>query len=288
MSILSDSSIKALLLKTPNLVEKFPLKGGWMSEPLSSTAWDTYASPIQPCSIDLHIGNIFTPGARPGDLGSTENGHTSLILEPGQSVIVMSHEKLNLPGNIAAIALPPSRISSAGILIANFGHIDPGYSGHLRFTIINMGKEPYGLSQGEMIITVLLFEVANVAVPFNVRAPEPKPDRPSRSEIDILASDFANITETAKRIAAAEVERSGFMRLWWPALLSMLAGAVFGIAGYWVSIKLDFANDIRALHELRSSYGKLEAKLDTLSTDLQKVEGNNKFLIERLIQKNEQ
>ena len=35
--------------------------------------WQDKDSPVQPCSIDLHIGSIFVPGIRPGKPGSAGN-----------------------------------------------------------------------------------------------------------------------------------------------------------------------------------------------------------------------
>jgi deoxycytidine triphosphate deaminase len=83
-------------------------------------------SPVQPSSIDLHIGSIYVPGTKHGEDGSEDKALTSHTLGPGQTALVTTLETLNLPNNVAAIGFPPSRISAQGILMTNPGHVDPG------------------------------------------------------------------------------------------------------------------------------------------------------------------
>jgi deoxycytidine triphosphate deaminase len=47
--------------------------------------------------------------------------------------------------------------------MTNPGHVDPGYSGLMRFTVINMGRENFDLLRGFTIVTLLFFEMSSPA-----------------------------------------------------------------------------------------------------------------------------
>lgn len=267
MHVLSDGEIKTLLTNDPSVIQNFPDNPGWRARNFADPLWDEKDSPIQPCSLDLHVGEIFVPGKPDGHLGSPSNGSFSHELKAGHSVVVMSHERLNLPANVGAIALPPSRISSSGILIANFGHIDPGYSGHLRFTLINMGKASFFLRRGELAITLLLFEITPSGVPFGVRDPQ-IPDRPTRPQVDCLAEDFANVAERVKEIAKIEISGSGIDRVMKPAIVGALFGIVSSVVGYMITIKIDIGQDVKKIGVIEERLADLQKQVaDIKSAD---------------------
>ena len=114
-------------------------------------------SPVQASSIDLHIGNVYLPGEKEADLGGVQKPRQEYSLKTGETAIVTTLETLNLPSFVAGFGFPPSSVSFKGLLMTNPGHVDPGYAGVMRFTVINMGKDPYYLERGGRIVTLLLF-----------------------------------------------------------------------------------------------------------------------------------
>jgi deoxycytidine triphosphate deaminase len=148
MRLLRDLELYGLLI-SPN-----PIVSGLARKDLIIGDID---SPIQPCSIDLHVGEIFSPPADPKELNDDPIAQSRHVLKPGATAVVRTKETLNLPGLIAGIGFPPARISAQGILTTNPGHVDPGYQGKLHLTIINMGRKDYPLIQGDPILTLLFF-----------------------------------------------------------------------------------------------------------------------------------
>ena len=69
---LNDQQLKTLLGAQAPLVSNFP--GAWSSLPLDSSRWDAADSPVQPASLDLHVGEIFIPGEEEGKIGSVGKG----------------------------------------------------------------------------------------------------------------------------------------------------------------------------------------------------------------------
>ena len=127
-------------------------------------------SPIQACSLDLTVGEVFVPGAKSGDLGSAQCPLSERILDQGETVVLRSFETLAMPPNVGGIAFPPAHVSVQGLLMTNPGHVDPGYYGKMHFTVINMGRKPFHLRRGDKIVRLLLFKLAvDPLVPFNER-----------------------------------------------------------------------------------------------------------------------
>jgi len=203
---------------------------------------DPYAadSPIQGSSIDLRIGNIYLPGKKNKDLGGVENPKATHSLKTGHTVVVTTKEKLQLPDDIAGIGFPPSSVSFRGLLMTNPGHVDPGYEGVMRFTVINMGKEPYPLNRGDRIVRLLLFKLEAAAhAGWRTRHPEGS-RQPNEEEISRLSEDFVDVERRAKEIAKQEGTK-------WSVGITAAAGLVLGILQLFSSGHLFSRDDVTEL-----------------------------------------
>lgn len=214
MSLLKDDELLARILPPDPIIRGIPKPADWYSK----------ISPIQPSSIDLHIGNIFLPGTKRDQPGSGMQPLKEHILEPGHTAVVTTVEKLIIPGNIAGIGFPPTSVSSRGILMTNPGHVDPGYEGPMSFTVINMGKQKYILRSDDMIVTLLLFQLSAPASKGRLERHSGKPAEPRIQEnLDMLASDFMDFERRATDIAKEEVKRAGLRIKWWGTWAPILA-----------------------------------------------------------------
>jgi dCTP deaminase len=156
---------------------------------------------VQAASLDLHIGDIYLPGKKETEIGGTKNSKLDVELETGATAVVTTREVLHLPGNIAGIGFPPSRVSFKGLLVTNPGHVDPGYKGVMRFTVINMAKEPYHLRTGDRIVRLLLFEIDKTAKSdWGLRNPDGS-QPPTQDDINLLSKDFVDVERRAETIA---------------------------------------------------------------------------------------
>jgi deoxycytidine triphosphate deaminase len=216
MPLLRDEDLVAAVLATPPLVTGLQPPADWYSR----------ESPIQAASLDLTIGAIYLPGTDPGAPGGVNLPRVEWALDTGQTAVVTTHEELQLPANVAGIGFPPSRVSFRGLLMTNPGHVDPGYKGPLRFTVINMAREPYALKSGDVIVSVLLFKLErDVRAGYAARRPPGyTPPPPSREQVDRLAKDFVDVEERSTRIANRAVVKAGLV----VALIGTLVAGTFG------------------------------------------------------------
>jgi deoxycytidine triphosphate deaminase len=200
--------------------------------------WYDKDSPVQPASIDLSVGRIHIPGTAPGNPGSELNPKSEHSLKPGETAVIATQEQFDLPADVLGIAFPPSRVSFKGILMTNPGHIDPGYRGPLRFTIINMGSQEFTVRQGDPVVSVLLFRLATpVRVDWLQRRGGSPAGYPKQEDIDKPSADFVDVSNRAKDIAAKEVAKAELkLRSWqvWLPLLTAVLVAFITVIPTWI------------------------------------------------------
>jgi dCTP deaminase len=158
---------------------------------------------VQPSSLDMRIGKIFLPERGQNDEGGTNKGLGYHLLPPGATAIVETKEEIAMPPDLAAFGFPPTEVSTAGVLMTNPGHVDPGYQGTLKFTLINMSRQPFGLAEGGKIVTLLLIPLNPPDKTWSDLSKERqsvvrgvKPEQVAR-----LFADFLDVERRAERIA---------------------------------------------------------------------------------------
>jgi dCTP deaminase len=265
--MLNDEQLKIALRRDPPLVSNFPEP--WRGLDSNNAQWDSAGSPVQAASIDLHVGEIFVPETAHGMVGSVGHGATALSLPSGHSVVVQSMEELALPRDIAAIALPPSRVSSRGIFVSNFGHVDPGYRGRMRFTIINMGKNDFSVRRGDDVMTILFFKCEAAGADWRSRNPQ---DRiVSQQEVDYLARDFADFDARVDRQVKAAIGQSGVRYLVMTWFLPAIIGAALSGFLYVVSVHLFFRDRVENLTVLSNKVDGANSLLQDRMNRLEKL-----------------
>jgi dCTP deaminase len=232
--------------------------------------WYARNSPIQPCSIDLTIGRIYLPGAKRDEDGGETAPTSSYHLKPGQTAIVATRETLHLRPNLAAFGFPPSSVSSQGLLITNPGHVDPGYVGQLRFTIINMSSQSYPLQRGREIVTLLVIELSG----------DSHRDWPSRgnqaspigqANIDVLSSDFLDVERRAKEITDQAVTNATFRAVGISAIVPILVAIIgFSSVLFTPTWKTDLEKQMAAVKEW-ANVGQTQARVTKLEADLNAI-----------------
>jgi dCTP deaminase len=233
MSLLRDEEIIAAITVQPPAV---PYIDGVLlpADPYSGD------SPVQASSVDLHIGNVYLPGEKETDLGGAQNPKQDYSLKTGETAVITTTETLHLPSDVAGFGFPPSGVSFKGLLMTNPGHVDPGYVGVMRFTVINMGKDPYCLQRGGRIVTLLLFRLNHSVHSTWLDRNPAGSTLPSHANISRLSRDFVDVDERAKKIANE-------YGLKWTAGLTVGATLVVGLLSLLTSGRLFSRADVEDL-----------------------------------------
>ncbi len=264
MKLLTDREIEALVVgDNPSIRNVKSCAEGWFS----------YYSPIQPSSIDLHIGQIRLPEISKNDArGGLNNPLKEYVLKPGHTVVIESYEDFHLPPDITGICFPPFHISRRGILMIDPGHIDPGYQGTVHCTVINMGREAFPLIEGREIVTVVLFKLdAPPKSDYAERIKSRKPSYSSDDGLDSLSRDFMNIDKRARVIAESAVRRATL----WSTVGVPIVVAILSIVGTYFTTVKNLTERIIGL-EKQSVITDLDKKISDINEKVEKLEAQSK------------
>ena len=238
--------------------------------------------PIQPSSLDLHVGRIYEPPKTVFDLSKTNTIKPKAILgtkiPPGHSAIIETKEKLELSERISAFGFPPAHLARSALLMTNPGHIDPGYQGTLTFTVINLGREDIQIDVGTIIVTLLIFtfEEGDVKCGYKKRSPinsMPTVEQTNtrRAEtLNALSPDFGNFSSRMSEAALTAVEkqsvRLGWAKLWLPALTGSATALVI-----WASSLIPSLDTITSDKELKSEVSSVKTEFNSKLSALQNI-----------------
>jgi deoxycytidine triphosphate deaminase len=212
MPLLNRPEIEALLRQATPLIDGF-----------DASVLSGATTPVRGSSLDLTIGQIFVPGTKGDELGGARQPREKFALKQGETAVIRTLEKLQVPADISGFGFPPSTdVSLAGLLTTNPGHIDPGYSGHLHLTVINMGSDTFVLKKGDRVMRLLFFKLSG---PVPVIPPGLRPVV-NDELLSRLSEDFLDVGNRAQEAADRAVSRS---QLWVPvlALIASVAAALF-------------------------------------------------------------
>lgn len=168
--------------------------------------------------------------------------------------------------------------------MTNPGHIDPGYAGKLRFTVINMSAQALSLREGDAIVTLIIHRLEHpVERDFAQRRAAaglgPLPD-PSWEDVNCLAKDFVDVEARSKRIATEQIRdaeeklnRLDSRTKFTTAIIGAIAG-VIGVVGTllvgWLTGMQSIKNDLTDLKskvdivEVKNDIATLKGRLDAL------------------------
>jgi len=111
-----------------------------------------------------------------------------VTLQPGQMIFVITHEELKLDEGVSGTVYSRNKLQKENVLALNAGHVDPGYEGPILIRLINLGSQPWAITLGEAVFTVVFHTV------------EPDPDfkpKDRRTKNDTLESAKKTTAVTA-------------------------------------------------------------------------------------------
>jgi dCTP deaminase len=84
---------------------------------------------------------------------------STLAVDPGEVVFVLTQEKLNLPKNMIAILSSKRKLAHGGIIILGGLTVDPLYNNHLQVGLYNFSSTPFPLRPGKKLIVAMFYEL---------------------------------------------------------------------------------------------------------------------------------
>jgi deoxycytidine triphosphate deaminase len=224
---------------------------------------------IKGSSYDLRIGTIY----KKGEIYSENHPNDSISfikIKPSEIVTMLTLEVVNIPPNMVATVFAINRMSSKGLLILNPGHIDPGFKGPISICAINLSKEPFKLSLGDDIFTIVFSELDTHLNPSDLfssgfnssdrKGYEKKYDKNSFSNLSNSFFDLIVGYEKSKKLLIKKLVQN-FWGLF-KKTFTTVAIAISIIAGFYSLIPKSFIfGDIK---EIKENYNEDISKKDSI------------------------
>ncbi|WP_419737952.1 dCTP deaminase [Ruegeria sp.] len=112
---------------------------------------------IEPASYDCRIGDVLAAGAGRHVWGEGDE----FILESNSWASVSSEEFFELPNSICASYGIRSGLARRGVIAFGGPQIDPGYKGKIFVSLYNPTLEPIILQYGQVIMSVIFYELSS-------------------------------------------------------------------------------------------------------------------------------
>lgn len=113
---------------------------------------------------DFQLGDRFlkTKHQGPANISDfTVETKENYSIDPGETVFVMSYEKLNLPKNIKAELSNKRKLAHLGIFVLGGFCVDPLYEGYLFFGLYNLSNRPFLLGKkNNKLIAAQFYELS--------------------------------------------------------------------------------------------------------------------------------
>ncbi|MBS1852791.1 MAG: hypothetical protein JST79_17950 [Acidobacteria bacterium] len=119
---------------------------------------------VEAASYDLRAGIVLWRDRDNGDLlhchfDETQSTQPVVTLNPGQMIFVITQEELKLGPGVSGTVYSRNKLQKENVLALNAGHVDPGYQGPILIRLINLGAQPWAITMGQAVFTVVFHTV---------------------------------------------------------------------------------------------------------------------------------
>lgn len=119
---------------------------------------------VEGIKYDFRLGDRFlkTEHQGPANISDfTVKEKENYSIEPGETIFVLSCEKLNLPNNIKAELSNKRKLAHLGIFVLGGFCVDPLYEGYLIFGMYNLSNRPFLLEENKKLIAAQFYELVD-------------------------------------------------------------------------------------------------------------------------------
>jgi len=172
VSVLSDKAIKQRIIGVdPEGAKEWWKKGDWERIKSSLIITPFNDDNLGTCSYDLSIGEQYI-SLRHHDEPQTLSDGQALILEPNETVLVLTREYVALPRDIVGVVVPRARYIAQGLAL-QATRVDATWFGKLAVALTNQSKEKRKIHYGRAFCTLMMYKLdGEVSKPLDsVRVP---------------------------------------------------------------------------------------------------------------------
>jgi dCTP deaminase len=120
-----------------------------------------------------------------------------LVIPSGQFAFLLTEERVDFPADVMGFISLKSRVKFRGLINVSGFHVDPGFSGHLIYSVFNAGPNPIHIQRGDLLFLLWFADLSGPAqVKYRKNMAVPQLEIPSD-----LISDVAKEVQSVQRIS---------------------------------------------------------------------------------------
>lgn len=89
----------------------------------------------------------------------------TVIIRPGQFAFILTEEHVRVPDNAMALISMKASLKFRGLINVSGFHVDPGFRGHLLFSIYNAGPREVILNRGQKVFIIVYADLDQLSTP---------------------------------------------------------------------------------------------------------------------------
>lgn len=166
----------------------------------------------------------------------------SIRIPPGQFALLYSEEWVNMPRSVIAFISLKGRIKFKGLINISGFQVDPGFSGHLKFSVYNASGEDVYLNYGEPCFLIWFADLDHETEDsYKGEHKDQKSFTPDDRE---RMSEARHSTETLhKRLKEVEDRVGNVTAVGLVVVIPLMVGLVIAIFDHWFGEKTDRMGD---------------------------------------------
>jgi dCTP deaminase len=110
---------------------------------------------IEQCSYALGVaGEYAITSADGGGSKKTASIGENITIPPGQFALLLTEERISVPANALALISMKAKFKLRGLMNVSGFHVDPGFTGRLKFAVYNAGSVAIDLQPGQRLFLI--------------------------------------------------------------------------------------------------------------------------------------
>lgn len=161
MSFLSTNQLKDLL---PNCIDPFKVER------------------VKNAQYELSLGNqVYLTNSESGTKDILDEKKSQIVIDPGQFGILLTEEIVTIPLNKIGFISIKFKQKKKGLVNVSGFHVDPGFSGRIKFSVYNAGPAKIVLDKGQACFLIWFSELTSDAEEYKGE---------HQKQMEILADDI--------------------------------------------------------------------------------------------------
>jgi dCTP deaminase len=110
---------------------------------------------IEQCAYALGVASEYAiTSAEDGGVKRIASAREHITIPPGHFALLLSEERVSIPSNAIALISMKAKFKLRGLINVSGFHVDPGFSGRLKFAVYNAGAMAVDLEPGQRLFLI--------------------------------------------------------------------------------------------------------------------------------------